>query len=348
MHLFITGNLGYVGPSVIQHLRDSYPNAILSGFDTGFFSACLTAPSSQPDTLLDTQHAGDIRNISDRLLQNVDAVIHLAAISNDPMGNAYEQLTEEINYHATIQLARKAKQAGVSQFVFASSCSVYGCAEGSAVSEESPVNPLTAYAKSKVSAEQGLRELADEHFKITCLRFPTACGMSTRLRLDLVLNDFVASAITSKKISILSDGSPWRPLINTKDMARAIDWAVIRDPNKSGAYLVINAGDDKANYNIKQLADAVASVIPNTEISINPLASADKRSYKINFMKFKMLAPETYHPRYDLIATIKELKDNLETIQFQDHDFRNSFLIRLNYLSYLKNTGLLDSQLFWT
>ena len=344
MHIFITGHMGYVGPSVVRQLRSSFPEATLTGFDTGYFSTCLTGLDATPESLLDKQYRGDVRRLDEKMLAGVDAIVHLAAISNDPMGNQYEQLTFDVNYEACIALAKKAKNCGVKQFVFASSCSVYGCADQGARSESSEVNPLTAYAKSKVMSEQALVALADTQFKVTCLRFPTACGMSGRLRLDLVLNDFVASAFTSKKITILSDGTPWRPLINVKDMARAIDWAVSREGD---AYLVINAGSDDANYRVSDLARAVADRISGVEISINQNASPDKRSYQVSFQRFRELAGEVYQPRYDLDATIDELKQGLEEMEFSDSDFRNSFLIRLNYLNHLRSEKLLDEGLFW-
>jgi nucleoside-diphosphate-sugar epimerase len=151
-------------------------------------------------------------------LKDIDAIVHLAAISNDPIGNKFEEVTLDINYRASVELARRAKEAGVKSFTFASSCSMYGAAEDSARTENSPLNPLTAYARSKVLTERELEPLADGGFKVTSLRFSTACGWSERLRLDLVLNDFVAGAVASKRITILSDGTPWRPLINVKDM----------------------------------------------------------------------------------------------------------------------------------
>jgi len=166
-----------------------------------------------------------VRHPQPEILRGVDAIVHLAAISNDPMGKTFEEVTDAINFRASVELARQAKAAGVRSFVFASSCSMYGMADDTPRKETSPLNPLTAYAKSKVSTETELQKLADKSFRVTCLRFATACGMSDRLRLDLVVNDFVACAVTSKNITILSDGTPWRPLIHVKDMARAFDWA---------------------------------------------------------------------------------------------------------------------------
>jgi nucleoside-diphosphate-sugar epimerase len=208
------------------------------------------------------------------------------------------------------------------------------------------VNPLTPYAKSKVSTECDLAELADSSFKVTCLRFATACGMSDRLRLDLVLNDFVASAVASKRITILSDGSPWRPLIHVNDMARAIEWAVSRHVANGGNFLVVNTGADQWNYQVKDLAETVARVVPNTEVTINKDAMPDKRSYRVDFGLFKRLAPE-YQPRFDLPMTVHELQDGLLAMGFQDQNFRNSSLIRLKVLSDLHRRGILNEQLEW-
>src|SRR5690606_35148786 len=228
MKIVVFGNMGYVGPGVVEQLRSSYPGATLVGYDAGYFASCLTNANYLPERKLDEQHFGDIRNVPDSILQGADAVINLAAISNDPMGNKFEEVTLDINHKSGIKVAKRAKELGVKRFVFASSCSMYGAASDAPKTEDSTLNPLTAYARSKVATERDLQPLADANFTVTCLRFATACGMSPRLRLDLVLNDFVACALTSKNISILSDGTPWRPLINVRDMAVAIDWAVSR------------------------------------------------------------------------------------------------------------------------
>ncbi len=337
--------MGYVGPSVVERLRSSLPEAILIGLDMGFFSHCLTNVNKVAECLVDLQYFADTRNIPPEILNGVDAVIHLAAVSNDPMGKAYEKVTFDINHRASVELARKAKEMGARSFVFASSCSVYGFAEDGARTEQSSVNPLTAYAKSKVWTERDLVELADDHFSVTCLRFATACGTSQRLRLDLVLNDFVASAMATKRISVLSNGMPWRPLINTKDMARAFEWAVKRKVGPP--YLVVNAGCDEWNYQIKDLAEAVAGVIPRVDVSINRNAPPDKRSYKVDFSLFKSLAPDN-QPVFDLNTTVAELKSTLEAIRFEDADFRNSRYVRLRVLANLREHGLLTENLEWT
>jgi len=346
MNILITGNMGYIGPTVVRQVRKTWPDATIVGVDIGYFAHCLTGTHLLPECRLDTQHFMDVRALSPEILRGIDAIVHLAAISNDPMGNSYEEVTLDVNQKASLELARQAKAAGVKSFIFASSCSVYGFAEGGARTEDSQLNPLTAYAKSKVNTENGLQSLADGNFKVTCLRFATACGMSERLRLDLVLNDFVAGAIASNKITILSDGTPWRPLINIKDMARAIDWAIQRASKTGGEFLSVNVGSNEWNYQVKDLADAVANVIPGVEVSINKDAPPDKRSYQVSFDLFKELAPD-HQPQMDLLATITELKEGLTAMRFNNKDFRDSDFMRLRVLTSLKELGLLTEDLRW-
>jgi nucleoside-diphosphate-sugar epimerase len=340
MKILITGNMGYIGPCVVKRLSASYPDVTLIGLDMGYFANCLTNAEILPECGVDVQYFADVREFREDLLSGVDAVVHLAAISNDPMGNTFEEVTHDINYRSSIELAR------VRRFVFASSCSMYGSADDAPRAETSPLNPLTAYAKSKVFTERDLKETADQKFVVTSLRFATACGMSDRLRLDLVLNDFVAGAVVSKNITILSDGTPWRPLINVNDMARAIDWAIKRESTHGGEFLAVNTGSNEWNYQVKDLAEAVAKVIPDVDISINKNAQPDKRSYKVSFDLFKKLAPD-YQPHVDLITTIKELKSGLEAMGFHDKDFRNSRYMRLKVLTHLRNKGLLTEKLQW-
>jgi len=346
MRILVTGNMGYIGPVVVKHLRSKDPRSYLAGLDTGYFSACVNAWDALPERFLSVQHYTDIRRVPDYVFEGIEAVVHLAAISNDAIGDRFQEATLEINHKSTVSLARQAKRLGVGSFVFASSCSMYGSAEEETCTENSPLNPLTAYARSKVYAERDLEPLADENFRVTSLRFSTACGMSDRLRLDLVLNDFVAAAVTERRITILSDGTPWRPLINVKDMALAIEWAIERLTEAEEPFLAVNVGRSDWNYQVKELADAIAAAIPGVEVSVNKDAQPDKRSYRVNFDLYRRLAP--YHqPRCDLASTIRELKQGVEKIQFGNSGFRTSQLIRLRVLSKLCETGLLDRELRW-
>lgn len=347
MKILITGNMGYVGSVLVRHLRKTFPHAFLYGYDSAFFAHCLTGVGSIPEVNLNVQHFGDVRVIPDSLFQGMDAVVHLAAVSNDPMGSKFEAVTEEINFRASVDIAKRALSSGVSRFVFASSCSMYGYAEGGARKETDTLNPLTAYARSKVQTEQELVRLQYPAAIITSLRFSTACGMSDRLRLDLVLNDFVAGAISSGEISVLSDGTPWRPLINVKDMARAIEWALIRDSSEAGPYVAVNVGTSAWNYQVGDLASAVAKAIPGTRVSINKNAPPDKRSYQVDFELYRKIAPN-HQPQMTLDQTVMDLIEGLNRMSFKDRDFRSSQFIRLKVLERHLAEGNLKADLFWT
>lgn len=346
MKILITGNMGYVGPSVIKQLRESYPDAELIGYDTGYFAHCLTNAICLPECRVDAQYFADIREVRPDILNGINAIVYLAAISNDPMGNTFEEVTADINFRSAIRWAEAGKAAGVTHFVYASSCSVYGFADDSPRNEQSKLNPLTAYARSKIGTEGELEKLAGNNFTVTCLRFATACGMSDRLRLDLVVNDFVAGAVASGVITILSDGTPWRPLIHVKDMARAIDWAIVRKAFSENVFLAINAGSDEWNYQVKELAETVAELVPGTEVLINKDAQPDNRSYKVDFSMFKELAPD-HQPKVSLSNAIIELRNGLQAMRFDNTDFRSSEFIRLVILKSLQENRLLDDELRW-
>jgi len=346
MKILITGSMGYVGSVLGRHLRATFPAAELIGYDQSFFGHCLTNASALPEVFLDRQVFGDVRDLPAALLTGVDAIVHLAAISNDPMGSKFEAATNDINAEASIRIARMAAEAGVGHFIFASSCSMYGYAEGGPRKESDPTNPLTAYARSKIGTEEGLRRMDIGSMNATCLRFATACGMSDRLRLDLVLNDFVACAVTAGEITVLSDGSPWRPLIDVADMARAIAWAIERPASNGGQLLSVNVGSDQWNYQVRDLAAAVAAAIPGTRVSINTDAPPDKRSYKVDFGLYREIAPG-HQPQVTLDQSIARLRDGLVGMGFADADFRNSQYMRLKTLERLMAAGRLAPDLRW-
>ncbi len=347
MRVLITGNMGYIGPVVLRHLKAQIPGVEVIGYDTGLFAHCLTTRNGLPEIDLQQQIFGDVRDLSVDLLRGIDAVVHLAAVSNDPMGHRFEKPTDEINFRASVQIAERAREAGVKHFVFASSCSVYGFAEGGPRQETDGLNPLTAYARSKIATERALAQLDLGDMVVTSLRFATACGMSDRLRLDLVLNDFVASALATGEITVLSDGSPWRPLINVKDMARAIEWAITRPALLGGQYLAVNAGSQQWNYQVRDLAEAVAAEIPGTRVSINRDAPPDKRSYQVDFGLYRQLAPN-HQPQVTLPETVRALRDGLQAIGFADPEFRTSERIRLQVLDRHMTSGRLSADLRWT
>lgn len=346
MRILITGNMGYVGPVLVRHLRKRHPKAELVGFDAGYFGHSLTGATSCPEALLSRQHFGDVRTFPVDLLEGVDAVIHLAAISNDPMGREFEEITDAINRRASVRLAIAAAEAGVKNFVFASSCSMYGASEGGPRRETDPTNPLTAYARSKIGTEDDLQSTDLGAMTFTSLRFATACGMSDRLRLDLVLNDFVACAITSGEITVLSDGSPWRPLIDVEDMARAIEWASMRPAENGGRWLAVNVGSNAHNYQVHELAEAVARRVPGTRVSINTAAPPDRRSYRVDFSLFAKIAG-SFLPQVSLDESIDRLAEGLRRMRFADADFRNSPYMRLNTLRRHISEGRLSPDLTW-
>jgi nucleoside-diphosphate-sugar epimerase len=346
MRILITGNMGYIGPVLTRFLRSNLNDAELIGFDTAYFGHSLTGASLLPEALLDQQVFGDIREFPAELLDGVGAVVHLSAVSNDSMGNKFEAVTGEINRDASVRIALLAAARGVTNFVFASSCSMYGYAEGGARKESDPTNPLTAYARSKIDCENAFAELDLDGMVITSLRFATACGMSDRLRLDLVLNDFVACAIASREITVLSDGTPWRPLIDVEDVARAILWAIVRRRENGGKFLAINAGHDEGNFQVRDLAEAVARQVPGTTVSINTRAPPDKRSYRVDFSLFRLLAPD-YIPEVSLEQSVARLCEGLAAMGFVDKDFRNSPYIRLKTLEGHITAGRLGADLRW-
>jgi UDP-glucose 4-epimerase len=337
--------MGYVGSVVVRELAVRHPSAILHGYDNAYFAHFLTGAELLPERYLDQQFLGDVRDIPAGFFEGYTGVIQLAAISNDPMGDRFASVTAEVNQQATVDMAKAAAQAGVENFVFASSCSIYGVAMGAPRCELDPVAPVTAYAFSKIAAEKSLANI-EGGMVITSLRFATACGMSERLRLDLVLNDFVACALSQQHITVLSDGSPWRPLIDVSDMARAIDWALQRKPENGGRILNINTGSNDRNHQVRDLATAVAQAVPGTSLSINTEAPADSRSYQVDFSLFATLAPE-HQPQMTLRHSIMGLVNGLKSMKFYDAQFRNSRYMRLHALQAHINEGRLSENLSW-
>ena len=334
--ILVIGNQGYVGSVLVERLKQKTGNEVI-GFDSGIYAKLITS-KSDPDKYLDKHYVQDVRNFDPEILKDVKAVVYLAAISNDPMGNKYADLTKEINYLSCIKIANFAKKFGVERFIFASSCSVYGFAGNDAKKEDDKLDPLTAYAKSKIDSEESLYKISNDKFKVICLRFATACGMSSRLRLDLVLNDFVANAILFNEINILSDGLAWRPLIDVKDMAKSIDWAIqVNDKKIDTNFLCLNTGSNSWNYKVIDLAKEVSRVIGPISIKVGSKKEIDKRSYKVDFTKFSKLASEINIDN-NLDSTINNLAKGIKDIKFLDKNFRDSDFMRLNMLKkYMKD-----------
>ena len=346
MKLLVTGNLGYIGPVLGKFAKENISNIELLGIDSGLFQADYSTRGKVGDCCYDKQIFKDVRMLCDEDFTGVDAVIALAAISNDPMGKAFSEVTYQVNRDAVIANAKSAKQMGVKTFVFASSCSVYGAGGDRAKEEVDSVNPLTDYAKSKIECENGLQELADENFKVISLRFATACGASNRTRLDLVLNDFVWTFLSSGKINILSDGSPLRPIIDVHDMSRALCWA--SQFNSAEDFLVLNCGNNVNNFSVFDLALKVTN--GNSEvISINPKAVADLRSYRVNFSKFEKLSGFDL-PINKIEETISQLDKQfsvmLKTMKINDQSMEQ--FKRHATLNRLIKDGSLDTNLQWS
>lgn len=346
MKILLTGSLGYLGPVVIRTLKQDFPTAHLSGLDMGYFADQHDGRLPTADIMLDQQIYGDVRNVTESDLTGYTHIIHLAAISNDPMGDRFAAITRDINETQSVRIASLAKAAGVQGFVFASSASVYGTGSDAPRAEDSEVAPLTAYAKSKIGAELGLEALSSESFQVSCLRFSTACGWSDRIRLDLVLNDFVAAASTSGRIEVLSDGSPWRPLIHVRDMARALSWAVSEERLTQGSFVLANVGSAEWNFQIGQLAQTVAKRMGGIDVSINAAAPADKRSYRVAFDHWKSIAPSA-QPQEDFGQVIDELASQFSLMRDLNSSFRSSRRVRLARLNELMQMGLLSDELRW-
>jgi len=344
--ILVAGNLGYIGPVLTKYLKISKPQCTLVGYDTGYFSGCLTNPLETTDEFLSLQIYGDVRDVRSEQLHGIDCAIYLAAISNDPMGQRYAVATNEINNLAAVRFASLAKAAGIRSFVYASSCSIYGDGGGEIKDERSAPSPLTTYAKSKLECEVQLKALASDEFFVTCMRFATACGASPRLRLDLVLNDFVASAIVNGEIEILSDGTPWRPLIDVEEMCRALTWAMDRRDASAGHFLALNVGYNDWNFTIADLAYLVRDTMNGITVKINNSASPDRRTYKVDFSLYTSLN-ENSKIRKPIEMTIRELTTCIESCECKLSDFRQSHLIRLNVLNSLRNANRVDSNLRW-
>lgn len=337
MKVTIVGGYGYLGPVISTVLKKHFPDARVTVIDTQLFKDSVF---ENIDDRFDRIVVKDKRDIVAADLAGTDVVVDLAAVSNDPMGTDFEAATMEINSAAAINLAKLAKSAGVKRFIFASSCSIYGAAGDSARSEGDEKNPLTAYARSKWEGEQGLEPLVGDGFSVIALRFATACGWSPVYRADLVLNDFVITAVTQKKITVLSDGTPWRPLIHTRDIGRAVTWACQVDQNGFQAY---NVGSNRWTLTIRELAESVGKVL-NVPVEITGERGGDKRSYRVNFDKFEKAAPQ-WLPQEDVNSTVEDIKTELLKHPERLPNFREGNLIRHNVLRARIASGEIDKQL---
>jgi len=339
--IIVTGHNGYIGTQLTGMLSEQDYEVV--GIDTNYFDKECAFYHSQPPLNVIKK---DVRLINKKDLDGAYAICHLAALSNDPMGALNEQLTFDINYKASVRLAELAKKNGVEKFIYSSSCSLYGIADGnSALDETAKFKPVTAYAKSKVFSERDILPLADENFSVTFLRNATAYGISPKLRLDLVVNNLIGWAITSGEIRILSDGSPWRPLIHAEDIARAFI-AVIEAPKEKVNGQAFNTGQNKENYQVKDIAEMIGKIIPDCKIVITGEHGNDSRSYRVNFDKIKNSLPE-FKPAWNLNNGIRQIFDSYKKLGIDNDRFNGRYFIRLKQLNYLLENGKLDKGLFW-
>jgi nucleoside-diphosphate-sugar epimerase len=338
VNILVTGNLGYVG-SVVSADLQAHGHRVV-GYDIGYFAPCLIDTATPPEE----QRHGDTRAFDPRELAGIDAVVHLAALSNDPLGELDAGLTDDINVGGLQAVAAAARAAGIRRFVFASSCSLYGKSDGDVPLDETCAqNPLTAYARSKVDGERVLFGLADEHFRPIALRFSTAYGWSPRIRLDLVVNNLVASALVNGVVALESDGTPWRPLVHVRDMAQAIRLALESDVNRTGV-TPYNVGAESENYQIRTIAARVAAAAGDLPITLKSAAeSGDQRSYNVGFDRVRATFP-AFRPAYTLDDGIAELvahmRGRIDAASFAGADY-----VRIRRIRALLEAGEIDARL---
>jgi nucleoside-diphosphate-sugar epimerase len=326
MKVFATGHRGFIGAHLVDVLKQE--GHFVVGCDLGLFEGCQWEPLVAPDREL----IKDIRNVDARDLNGCDCVMHLAAISNDPMGEMNAAITFDVNRNGSIRLAEAAKRAGVPRFLFAGSCSVYGQGEKLDLDEDDPLNPLTAYARSKIETEGAIAELADGSFTPVYLRNATAYGHSPMLRIDLVVNNLLASALSYGEIRIQSDGSPWRPLIHCRDIARAFA-AFARAPQEAIFNQAVNVGANRENYQVRDVGDQVQRLIPSSRVVYTGEVGADPRNYRVKFDRLTALLPD-FRLQYDLASGMEELHRKMVEHGFGKKDFEGDRFVRLRTLKH--------------
>jgi nucleoside-diphosphate-sugar epimerase len=335
----MTGHNGYIGSVMAPHLMSA--GFEVMGLDTGYFSECSLVPDLRQVPAVKK----DLRDLTAADLEGFDAVVHLAALSNDPIGNLNDSWTEEINYQASAKLAELARAAGVDRFLFSSSCIMYGASNAEVVTEESPLDPKTEYARSKVKAERALNALADKNFSPIYIRNGTIYGVSPRMRFDTVLNDLVGCATTTGKVVVYSDGKPWRPVMHVQDVARYFQ-LFLEAPKEKIHNQAFNSGANDLNHQIIELAQVAVATVPGARLEMQPRPGADQRTYKADFGKFARTFPD-FKFKWNVRTGAAELYQACKQAGLTHADFTDKKFTRLKWLHYLLDSGRLDGSLRW-
>lgn len=341
MNVLVTGNKGYIGTVLTEMLLRAY-NVV--GYDVDYYDGCEVCKFSQPIK----QIKKDIRDIDSKDLEGIDVVIHLAALSNDALGQLDPALTEDINFKATLKLANCAKEAGVKKFIYSSSQSMYGVSNtDDELDEDNSVkNPLTAYAKAKWEAECELKKLCSNNFIVVCFRPSTVFGASPKLRCDIVFNNLVACAYTTGKVEIKSDGTPWRPVVHVRDVSQAFI-AGIEAPESLVVGESFNVGIEDGNYTIRDLAQAAQKVVPGSSLVFIGEHGSDSRTYRVSFTKILTRLKDYYKPQWNLAQGGKELVDLFKRINMTEEQFRGRCCNRLKQIDYLLRENRISKNLYW-